>query len=360
MEHALVQQRALLRRACTSTSARKTLTHSQDASKGATPPSPDPLRRIEQLKALDRDHEDEESDQEHISGAVYYPHQGAASRGQSSVVGPVVPEQETAVPAVIGQVFAQQSLPVPKLSSGASPNSVEISLLSEDESQLLHGELSLSNSDSEPGIDEVVAAEQRDAFISDSEYGSGYDSGLLEDDETTPTATPTARALAAARRPSVDRHAGVHQHEGAFPATVELKPYNHQVGGHSTVYSFSRKAVCKQLNSKENEFYETIEQLHPELLEFLPRYVIATGPENAGPVSRAARYANTNNLDILAFSMSRTRSSPRRKRSRPPGTTLMASPAREQMTPIGLLCRPASQLLPTDLLKIPRPTTQES
>ncbi|KEQ65548.1 SAICAR synthase-like protein, partial [Aureobasidium melanogenum CBS 110374] len=54
---------------------------------------------------------------------------------------------------------------------------------------------------------------------------------------------------------------------------VELKPYNHQVGGHSTVYSFSRQAVCKQLNSKENEFYETVEQYHPDLLEFLPRYI---------------------------------------------------------------------------------------
>jgi inositol-hexakisphosphate kinase len=52
---------------------------------------------------------------------------------------------------------------------------------------------------------------------------------------------------------------------------VELKPFSHQVGGHTTMYRFSRRAVCKQLNSKENMFYETIEKCHPELLGFMPR-----------------------------------------------------------------------------------------
>ncbi|EMC91930.1 hypothetical protein BAUCODRAFT_78726 [Baudoinia panamericana UAMH 10762] len=54
---------------------------------------------------------------------------------------------------------------------------------------------------------------------------------------------------------------------------VELKPYKHQVGGHTTVYRFSRRAVCKQLNSKENKFYETVEKYHPQLLAFMPRYI---------------------------------------------------------------------------------------
>jgi len=31
--------------------------------------------------------------------------------------------------------------------------------------------------------------------------------------------------------------------------------------------------VCKQLNSKENMFYETIEKKHPELLGFMPKYI---------------------------------------------------------------------------------------
>ncbi|KAH7021148.1 uncharacterized protein B0I36DRAFT_252877 [Microdochium trichocladiopsis] len=54
---------------------------------------------------------------------------------------------------------------------------------------------------------------------------------------------------------------------------IELVPYKHQVGGHTTVWRFSKKAVCKQLNNRENEFYENIERYHRALLPFLPRYI---------------------------------------------------------------------------------------
>jgi len=52
---------------------------------------------------------------------------------------------------------------------------------------------------------------------------------------------------------------------------IELIPYKHQVGGHTTLWRFSRRAVCKQLNNRENEFYEKIEKYHRDLLPFLPR-----------------------------------------------------------------------------------------
>ena len=52
---------------------------------------------------------------------------------------------------------------------------------------------------------------------------------------------------------------------------IELIPYKHQVGGHTTLWRFSKRAVCKQLNNRENEFYETIETWHRDLLPFLPR-----------------------------------------------------------------------------------------
>jgi len=52
---------------------------------------------------------------------------------------------------------------------------------------------------------------------------------------------------------------------------IELIPYKHQVGGHTTLWRFSRRAVCKQLNNRENEFYEKIERYHRDLLAFLPR-----------------------------------------------------------------------------------------
>lgn len=69
----------------------------------------------------------------------------------------------------------------------------------------------------------------------------------------------------------------VHDHEDAVAeplSTIELIPYKHQVGGHTTLWRFSRRAVCKQLNNRENEFYETIEIHHRDLLPFLPRYVL--------------------------------------------------------------------------------------
>ncbi|QUC21344.1 uncharacterized protein UV8b_05587 [Ustilaginoidea virens] len=69
-------------------------------------------------------------------------------------------------------------------------------------------------------------------------------------------------------------HVHQHQHSPRQPLeAIELIPYKHQVGGHTTLWRFSRRAVCKQLNNRENEFYETIERYHRDLLPFLPRYI---------------------------------------------------------------------------------------
>ncbi|KAH7153313.1 hypothetical protein EDB81DRAFT_758271 [Dactylonectria macrodidyma] len=71
-----------------------------------------------------------------------------------------------------------------------------------------------------------------------------------------------------------DDHVHEHQHHPPEPLeAIELIPYKHQVGGHTTLWRFSRRAVCKQLNNRENEFYETIESYHRDLLPFLPRYI---------------------------------------------------------------------------------------
>ncbi|WVN85634.1 uncharacterized protein L203_100783 [Cryptococcus depauperatus CBS 7841] len=55
--------------------------------------------------------------------------------------------------------------------------------------------------------------------------------------------------------------------------TVPLQPFNHAVGGHSSIYNFTRRAVCKPLVSHENLFYEEVERLAPALLSFIPRYL---------------------------------------------------------------------------------------
>lgn len=58
-----------------------------------------------------------------------------------------------------------------------------------------------------------------------------------------------------------------------FPLAVELRPFKNKVGGHTAIFSFSKKAVCKALVNRENQWYETVELCHPELLKFMPRYI---------------------------------------------------------------------------------------
>ncbi|KAK9779369.1 hypothetical protein SCAR479_03851 [Seiridium cardinale] len=71
-----------------------------------------------------------------------------------------------------------------------------------------------------------------------------------------------------------DDHVHEHQFAPKRPLeAIELIPYKHQVGGHTTLWRFSKRAVCKQLNNSENKFYENIERYHRDLLPFLPRYI---------------------------------------------------------------------------------------
>ena len=90
----------------------------------------------------------------------------------------------------------------------------------------------------------------------------GDESGLTDGGDITPTATPPERVPFTRPKP-----------RSKPLRAVELRPYKHQVGGHTNVYSFSKQAICKQLNNRENEFYEVVERRHPELLKFMPRCV---------------------------------------------------------------------------------------
>lgn len=214
-------------------------------------------------------HEDEDSDQEHISSALYYPHKGLSPEkapfpNLADNNGPShgVLSKEDELYRVESKQDGKHEMP---------SDDVEINLVSDDDKQALHGNLLQSESVAGNATEDDYAQRDYEQIMSDNEYSSGYDSAVTEDEDTTPTATPKAPGYLG-QRPSSSHPSGVHRHQHPLGA-VELKPFNHQVGGHSTVYSFSRQAVCKQLNSKENEFYETIEQYHPELLTFLPRYI---------------------------------------------------------------------------------------
>lgn len=210
-----------------------------------------------------RETEDEDSDREHISSATYFPHQGVALGDSPNQV----PQKEARKMQVEirGAPAREQQQPQETLED------VQIALRSDDASECLHGDLSLSRTPSDQEISsQAKSVSYSENLLSDSEHESGYStrgslSQASDDEDVTPTATPKVKSeMAQAKR--------IHRHQPPEAVdAVELKPYNHQVGGHTTIYRFSRRAVCKQLNSKENMFYETIEKNHPELLGFMPR-----------------------------------------------------------------------------------------
>ncbi|RUS17027.1 hypothetical protein BC938DRAFT_476377 [Jimgerdemannia flammicorona] len=58
----------------------------------------------------------------------------------------------------------------------------------------------------------------------------------------------------------------------SIPA-LPLLPFDNQVGGHASLFRFSKRAICKPVSRKEQEYYEYIEAYHPELLPFTPQYL---------------------------------------------------------------------------------------
>ncbi|EME78959.1 inositol polyphosphate kinase [Pseudocercospora fijiensis CIRAD86] len=225
-------------------------------------------RMHEQLRKIVGQDDEEESDREHISSATYYPHQ-AVTLGDSPIEDQIVERKAK-----------DQSDVSTNKQDNQCANDVQVSLQGEGAAEYLSG---MSRATSEYDFKQLPQAINTTELVSDSEYdiepteGEAYGSsasisGEEEDDEAlqiTPTATPLVKAQPD-RRSSFRKHA---QHAPAPIGAVELKPYKHQVGGHTSIYRFSRRAVCKQLNSKENRFYETVEKSHPELLGFMPRYI---------------------------------------------------------------------------------------
>ena len=210
-----------------------------------------PYRLLEEIRDFPKRHpqvargeEDDGSDKEQISSAIYYPHKGAF---QTSVDDVGLPQPELAAPDVEKKDAFQD---------------VDMAIKSQNQVRHFHGELHADRSHehlSSRGID------------SDMSSASGSDYSYT-DAETTPKATPTTHGTFLGTRPR----------RGRRPQTVpvqavELVPFNHQVGGHNTVWRLHEKGVCKTLTNGENEFYEVVEQMHPELLKFLPKLVVAFG-----------------------------------------------------------------------------------
>ena len=216
--------------------------------------------------------EEDESDKEQISSALYYPHQAPSLDGLQDVSIESLDELDDSQQGLESLKSGQES--VTTEDDEAPSQDVDIALQSRNESRYLHGDLQKARIPSDDLY--AHAIEGGISSTSESEYDSldesarstnGEDSSATDDGETTPKATPKARSPFLRSKQQKEYRA-----PAAPLGAVELKPYNHQVGGHTTVFRFSKRAVCKQLSNRENEFYEVVERRHPELLRFLPRY----------------------------------------------------------------------------------------
>lgn len=124
-----------------------------------------------------------------------------------------------------------------------------------------------------------------------SDTSSSSSSSVSDDGRTEPEARPLPPGSYAAASPQTitipspniaddgGMHPRKHHHHHVQdsseppPNVVQLQPFNHQVGGHNHIFQFSRRAVCKPLVSRENQFYEALERDHPDMLAFVPQYL---------------------------------------------------------------------------------------
>lgn len=242
------------------------------------------VRIVPTNQAEDDEDDDEESDKDEISSALYFPHP-TPSTAQDSTITPKKASSVTGQPV-------RKDIDVTRDDVSPTPRDTgpefDLSIQSGEDEYHYHAERrNRTNTDDDYSSYHSNNEGYSSAASGFSEYSDS--SGDFSGDEirqegsevdTTPTATPVIRR----RDPKHDNHshgqAANKSHYNSTPVgmtpqvplgAVELKPYNHQVGGHTALFRFSRRAVCKSLSNRENEFYEAVEKRHPELLGFLPK-----------------------------------------------------------------------------------------
>jgi hypothetical protein len=200
------------------------------------------------------DHEAEDSGEEKISSAVFLPHQELT---ESDVIETLTRDADWTGPR-------QRSL---------SQSKTRPWLVKADEPEPEPQEEVIEDHDEAVDQKQRERAQPRDVTNNgrvEQIYQTTKDVSVKAECEEPRHVSP--RKLPLQVLPTQDDH--VHEHQADADEqleAIELKPYKHQVGGHTTLWRFSRRAVCKQLNNRENEFYEIIERYHRDLLSFLPR-----------------------------------------------------------------------------------------
>ncbi|ROW16974.1 hypothetical protein VPNG_01151 [Cytospora leucostoma] len=195
------------------------------------------------------------SGEEKISSAVFLPHKGPKDAPE----GPARPEADKAAPAV-------SCKPHPRKDDASSW------LVKADEPEVDESEC----------LEAPTEGNARDAAFQRLESGhhtiGAEPSSFISHVTSTPAEhdfAPQVLSMPSQLLPPMNMENAYDHHEVADEPldAIELVPYSHQVGGHTTIWKFSKRAVCKQLNNRENEFYEDIERYHRDLLPFLPRYI---------------------------------------------------------------------------------------
>ncbi|KAI5928152.1 hypothetical protein F4810DRAFT_647223 [Camillea tinctor] len=200
--------------------------------------------------------EGEESSEEKISSAVFLPHQGL-EEGTPKDRQPIADRRESHQPA-----------PRPSITKDFHPWLVKAD--EPEPEQGLEGESTIEKS---PGDNALNGKHDGTPDMREKSHRVG-DECAIEDDVELPQKLRDQPAMSSL--PISHNEDIVYDHQGGpkLPLeAIELIPYKHQVGGHTTIWRFSKRAVCKQLNNRENEFYEKIERYHRDLLPFLPRYI---------------------------------------------------------------------------------------
>ncbi|KAI0884648.1 SAICAR synthase-like protein [Annulohypoxylon maeteangense] len=194
--------------------------------------------------------EGDESSEEKISSAVFLPHQGLE---QSPENGCIIPEEFKVSQSTSRKPHSEDFHPwlvkadEPEADVGARAEGPDSGNVDRKNDTALYVE-ECPRIDDECAIEDEVEFPQKSSDISarSSRPVSQYYEDMVHDHQLGPKMPLDA---------------------------IELIPYKHQVGGHTTIWRFSKRAVCKQLNNRENEFYEKIERYHRDLLPFLPRYI---------------------------------------------------------------------------------------
>ncbi|KIM67867.1 hypothetical protein SCLCIDRAFT_106814 [Scleroderma citrinum Foug A] len=112
---------------------------------------------------------------------------------------------------------------------------------------------------------------------------------------------------------------------------IPLRPFRNQVGGHSALYKFTKRALCKPLVSRENQFYEAVEREAPPLLGFIPRYLgvmLVTYRRSDGAMDGKDGQDTTVDLDYNELGGCNGRAS--REKELPPGPYLQRRRSRSR------------------------------